>query len=374
VEDVNPKKPANSEPAGAVEETEEVRTRPRELADAMPLIVWIHDRDGAPTYVNQRWTDYTGLDLVATLRVGAHTLVHSDDLPEVTRRMEEARAAGAPAEAVYRLRRACDGAWRWHVARVVPFTDDGGRTTSFVGTATDIDDRRRADEVQHFLLRAGEVLGASLDLARTLDDVARLVVPHLADWCAIDLLSEGGALERAAVAHVDPAKVALAWDLGRRLPPRPDDPHGAYAVLRARRAERIEEIPDALLAAAIPDPEILAVARSLGLRSSMCVPLVARDRALGALSLVSAESGRRYDEGDMAFAEEFARRIAVAVDNAQLYAQATAARAAAEAMAADVAEQSRAVEAALLRMRAERDVALGRVEALERARGGAGAP
>ncbi|MDP3220420.1 MAG: hypothetical protein Q8S73_40375 [Deltaproteobacteria bacterium] len=132
------------------------------------------------------------------------------------------------------------------------------------------------------LLDVSKVLGTSLDLTRTLNDVARLVVPHLADWCAIDLLSERGTLERAAVAHVDPAKVALAWDLWRRLPPGPDDPHRTYAVLRARRGERFEEIPDALLAASIPDPDLLALARSLGLRSSMCVPLVARPRARGA--------------------------------------------------------------------------------------------
>lgn len=346
--------------------------RHRALADAIPQIVWTTDRDGALTFVNRQWTDYTGLDLAATRRVGARSLLHPDDLAESVRSAEAARAAGAAVELTYRLRRARDGAWRWHAARVVPLLDAAGRATSFVGAATDVDDRRRADEVQRFLVRAGEVLGASLDPAKTLDDVARLVVPRLADWCSIDLLTEGGALERAAVAHVDPEKVALAWDLGRRLPPRPDDPHGAFAVIRARRAERIEEIPDALLAAAIPDPEILAIARSLGLRSSMCVPLVARDRTLGALSLVSAESGRRYGDDDMAFAEELARRIAVAVDNARLYAEATAARAAAEAMAADVAEQSREVGAALLRMRAERDDALRRLAALER--GGAGAP
>lgn len=358
---------------GATEEPrEEVRARQWALADAIPQIIWTHDREGVPTYVNRQWTEYTGLDLAETLRVGAGTLVHPDDLPEVTRLLAASRSAGAPVEAAYRLRRARDGAWRWHTARVVPVVGPERVTTSFVGTATDVDDRRRADEAQRFLIGATEVLGSSLDLTKTLDDIARLVVPQLADWCSIDLLSEGGTLERAAVAHVDPTKVALAWDLWRRLPPRPDDPHGTYAVIRARRGERLEEIPDALLAAAIPDPEILAIARSLGLHSSMSVPLVARDRALGALSLVSAESGRRYGEGDMAFAEEFARRIAVAVDNAQLYTQATEARVLAETLASDVAAQSRAVAAALLAMRAERDAALARVEVLERARGDTG--
>ena len=105
----------------------------------------------------------------------------------------------------------------------------------------------------------------------------------------------------------------------------------------------------------IPDGEVLALIRSLGLRSSMCVPLFVRDRVIGALTLVSAESNRLYGARDLTFATELARRIGVAVDNARLYGEAEQARAAAEAMAADVVEQSRAVEAALLAMRAERD-------------------
>lgn len=331
-----------------------------ELAEAMPLIVWTHDLAGVATYFNRQWTEYTGLDLAGTLRAGADTLVHPDDRAAVLPAFEASRSAGAPFETTYRLRRARDGAWRWHEVRVVPLRDAEGRTVAFVGTAMDIDDQRRADEAQRFLIEATNVLGTSLDLEKTLADVAHLVVPGLADWCAIDLLTDGGVLERAAVAHVDPAKMALAWDLWRRLPPRPEDPHGVHAVIRSRCSERLEEIPDALLVQSVPDPELLALIRSLGLRSSMCVPLVARDRALGALTLVSAESGRRYAPGDQAFADEFARRIAIAVDNARLYAEATRARAAAEAMAADVIEQSRSVAAALLSMRAERDAALAR--------------
>ncbi|MFO0610765.1 MAG: PAS domain S-box protein [Polyangiales bacterium] len=340
----------------------------RGIADAMPQIVWTHDANGVATYFNRKWTEYTGLDLAETLRVGPHTLVHPGDYPEVARLFEAARAGLAPIEVEYRLRRARDGAWRWHVARVIPLVDERGAPPTFVGVATDIDDQRRAREVQRFLVEASNVLGTSLDLTRTLNDVAQLVVPHLADWCAIDMLTEQGGLERAAVAHVDPAKVSLGWELWRRLPPDPRDPRGVYGVLRTRRAERLEEIPDALLAETIPDPDLLATVRRLGLRSSICVPLVARDGVLGALTLVSAESGRRYDADDAAFAEEFARRIAIAVDNARLYTEATAARAAAEAVAAEVVAQCRAAEASLLTMRAERDAALARAAALERAR------
>ncbi|MEO7329871.1 MAG: GAF domain-containing protein, partial [Minicystis sp.] len=227
---------------------------------------------------------------------------------------------------------------------------------------------RRVHDEQRFLIKASEELGTSLDLGLTLGDIARLVVPHLADWCTIDLLMDTGLLERQTVAHVDPAKVALAWELWQRVPPKPEDPHGVYNVVRTRRAEMFEDIPDALLVATIPDPEILAICRSLGLRSSMSVPLIVRDRVLGALSLVSTGDGRRYGARDLTFAEEFARRIAIAVDNAQLFGAMKAARTAAEVIAADVIEQSRDVQAALLAMRAERDAAMTRLEASERAR------
>ena len=342
----------------------------QDLADAMPHIVWTDGPDGEPTYFNRKWTEYTGLDLAQTVRVGAHSLIHPEDLDEVRRVFAASRAQGTAFSATYRLRRARDGVYRWHEARVVPLLVQEGRVVAFVGTAVDVEDQRRANHQQQFLAEAGKVLGTSLEPARTLSDVARLVVPHLADWCAIDLLKEEGGFERLAVAHVDPAKVALAEELWRRFPPRPEHPGGLYGVVRTRQAELFEDIPDELLVAGIPDPEILALYRSLGMRSSMCVPLIARDRVLGALSLVSAESGRHYGKEDLAFAYDFASRIAVAIDNARLYAEAQQARAVAEALAADVAEQSRGVEAALLAMRAERDAALARLAQLEQSQKG----
>lgn len=332
----------------------------------MPHIVWMDGPDGTVTYFNRKWTEYTGLDLAQTQRVGAHTLIHPDDLDEVRRVFGEARRQGTAFTATYRLRRARDGAYRWHEAQVVPLHIEHGRAVSFVGTAVDIDDQRRVSYQQRFLAKAGKVLGTSLEPNTTLSDVARLVVPHLADWCAIDLLNAEEKFERLTVAHVDPAKVALAQELWLRRPPRPEEPHGLYVVARTRRAELFEDIPDEMLVASIPEPELLALYRSLGLRSSICVPLVARDRVLGALSLVSAESGRHYRKEDLDFAYDLANRIAVAIDNARLYTEAQQARAAAEALAADVVEQSRSVEAALLEMRAERDAALAKLAQLER--------
>lgn len=332
----------------------------------MPHIVWVHDADGVTSYFNRAWTEYTGLDLERTNRADPATLVHPEDRAAVVEVFTAARRGRTACEKAYRLRRH-DGEFLWHSARVVPVTLADGAEV-WVGTAIEIDEQRRRDLETRFLVDASNVLGSTLDVDKTLDDVARLVVPQLADWCAIDLLDPAGKLSRATVRHVDPAKVALAWDLWKRVPPHPDEPTGPYAAMRTGKTQHLEEIPDALLAELIPDPEILALMRALGLRSSMCVPLVARGRALGALSLVSERSGRKYVARDVAFAEQLAGRIALAIDNAHLYAEATRARVAAEAIAADVMEQSKSAEAALLALRAERDAALAKLRELERAR------
>ena len=251
---------------------------------------------------------------------------------------------------------------------MAPLRSDTGRVVLWVGTAMDVEEQHAALEEQRYLVTVTAALGASLDVQRTLADIARLLVPHLADWCSIDLLRDDGQLERAAVSHVDPSKVQLAWDLWKLTPPRPSDPYGVFAVMRTRTPELLQ-VTEELLVAAVADPKIRQLCRDLGLRSSICVPLVARDRVLGALSLVAAESAKPYTERNVAFAEEMARRISIALDNARLYEEATRARAAAEAMAADVLEQSKAVEAELLKMRAERDAARAEVERLRAATG-----
>jgi PAS domain S-box-containing protein len=190
------------------------------------------------------------------------------------------------------------------------------------GTQRDITERRRAEEAQSFLAEASDVLSSSLDYRETLSSVARLAVPTLADWCVVDVLDEEGSLERVAVEHPDPQKVALAYKLQEQYPPDPDSQRGIHQVLRTGEPEMMAEIPDELLEAAVVDAEHREILRELGLRSYIVVPMVARRRTLGAISLIAAESGRRYGETDLALAQELARRAALAVDNARLYEEA----------------------------------------------------
>ena len=174
-----------------------------------------------------------------------------------------------------------------------------------------------------FLADASELLGSSLDYETTLSQLARLAVPEMATWCSVDILGPDGSIQRLAVAHEDPERVSWAESLGEEYPPDPDAPMGVPNVIRTMTAEFFPDITDELLVeAAQGDERLLEIVRELGLRSAITVPLVARGRALGALSLIRDEGAPRYTELDLDLASELARRSASAVDNASLYREA----------------------------------------------------
>jgi PAS domain S-box-containing protein len=196
-----------------------------------------------------------------------------------------------------------------------------------IRTADLYETQRRLAADQKFVAEASEQLASSLDYETTLSNVAALSVPRFADWCAIDMVQESGAIRRLAVAHVDPAKVRWSNELVEKYPPDPDASYGVPNVIRTGRPELFAEIPDELLVGAASDqPELLEILRELGLKSMICVPLVARGRALGAITFVAAESDRIYDDVDLATAQDLARSAATAVDNALLFREAEVAR------------------------------------------------
>jgi len=204
---------------------------------------------------------------------------------------------------------------------------DGGLGTQW----KDITDRKRAEEASGYLNKATELLASSADYETTLSEVAQLIVPHFADWCAISIVDEKGEPRQLAVAHIDPEKVKWAHELNRRYPPDNNARTGVPQVIRTGEPEIYPDIPDELLVAGAIDEEHLRISRELGLRSAMVVPLSTPERTLGAITIVSAESGRRYGEADLAFATELARRAALAVENARLHKAELEARRSAEA-------------------------------------------
>jgi serine phosphatase RsbU (regulator of sigma subunit) len=144
-------------------------------------------------------------------------------------------------------------------------------------------------------------------------------VPELADWCAVSLPDEHGALVSVAVAHTETNKVALARRVGKRYPAMLNEAGGAAAVFREQTTQCANNITDELLVAVAKDETHLDALRSLGMRTALVVPMVSGGRSIGVLSLVNAESGRSFGDEDITLANELARRAATAVENARLY-------------------------------------------------------
>ena len=193
-----------------------------------------------------------------------------------------------------------------------------------IGTASVYQKQAQLAETRRLLAEASDVLASSLDYETTLANVAALVVPQLADWCVVDVVGEDGAIQRLAVAHEDPGEGRACSGADREAADGPGraagraggDPNTATrgtAGYRGRAARG---------SASATGPRCSRSCASSGSAAAMIVPLVARRRALGAITFVASESGRAYDQEDLAIALDLARRAASAVDNAVLYREA----------------------------------------------------
>jgi PAS domain S-box-containing protein len=194
--------------------------------------------------------------------------------------------------------------------------------------------RRRADALSEI----SALLAGSLDFDATVQLIARLAVPRLADWCFVELLRDDGSIDRAAFEAVDPVLLARAREYDRRYPLDPEAPWGSPQVIRSGEPDLTPEIPDEVLVSVAQDDTHLEILRSLGFRSSMIVPLRAGGRVIGDIALVSAESGRRFGEEDLAAAQELADRCGLYLENAQLYRELEAARDELEAILTGIAD------------------------------------
>src|SRR6478735_1204573 len=242
-------------------------------------------------------------------------IVHPDDREALAAHIEAAVTHGTPYEFDLRVMLPERGE-RWLHARARAVVTDG-RTERIVGLLSDVTERRHREEGHAFLDAASQVLARSLDPIQTLEEVAQLAVPILADWCAVQLAPD----RQVAVAHVDPEKVRWARELQQQYPPDPDSPTGASAVIRSGRSELYPVIDIALLEAAALDEEQVRLVRELQMNSVMVVPLTARGRTLGAMTFVWAESGRQYSTRELELAEELGRRAGLALDHARLFAR-----------------------------------------------------
>jgi PAS domain S-box-containing protein len=298
-----------------------------EILDALAEAVTIRDPHHHILYANRAALKQMGFASLEEMQrqppqaIFADYLVHDEHGEELT--MDSIPSvrllAGEPAEPlVLRTIHRATGELRWELLKAAPIHGEDGRPVAAVTIIEDITRERVAELRDQFVARASETLMSSLDYEETLRNVAWLAVPAIADWCAVELVDERGARQQVAVAHRDPAKLELAEQLRRFQPEdlRPD--RGVGRVLRTGAAELYHDIPDEVLVEAASDEQHLRLLRSIGFRSVVLAPLKARGRTFGVMTLVNAESMRRFDEADREFAEQVAARAAIAVDNARL--------------------------------------------------------
>ena len=244
-------------------------------------------------------------------------LVHPDDRDGVAAAIQSALERRGSFQTEFRNRRG-DGSVHWIAGSGQVLTDEAGEPVRMIGIGMDVTARRRREQTARFLSAASAALAEIVDFESTLQKVAALAVPAFADWAAVDVLEPDGSLRRVAMAHHDPQRVADARALHRRWPGRPDAPLGPAHIVRTGRPQLVQ-LDARMLEDAVGDPEAREAIAALGLRSFIGVPLTLRGKVRGAITFVTAESGRTSDEADLEVARELAHRTAVAIENAELY-------------------------------------------------------
>jgi PAS domain S-box-containing protein len=244
--------------------------------------------------------------------------IHDEDRVGVEASMRESIETGADFNSEFRLIWP-DSTEHWVATQGRLLVDESGKTTRMVGIGVDIAARKRAEERLQFLSRAGLVLSQSLNDETTLANVARLIVPSIADWCFVEMVEPDGTVRRHTLYHSNPSRMARATPIGRADAFAPDARHAQARVLRTGQAELYPSIGEEFLADIARDESHLDALRSFGFRSGISAPMLARGRTLGVISVVTAESGRIYDLDDLEMVEDLAARVAQAVDNARLY-------------------------------------------------------
>ena len=297
-----------------------------------------HQPDHPLVYVNPAFERTTGYSYDEAVGRNCRFLQGPDSDPAAVQRVREALAAEEHA-VVTLLNHRKDGTAFWNELSLSPVYDGEGALTHFVGIQADVTARvlveqerarhlaaetaarAQAEQAQRrlaLLAEATSMLAATLDVDESLTRLTDLVVPFVADWCLVELVSDDGDVRRVASSHVDPGMLDVLHRVeelrGERTAASPVE-----RVIRTGQPLLLRTVPDALLDELDSGHELADAYRTLAPRSAMVVPLRARRQVLGALTLVSSTSGRTYDDDDLAMAADLARRAALTVDNARLY-------------------------------------------------------
>ncbi len=296
--------------------------------------------DNPIIYANQSFVRTTGYDLEEVLGYNCRFLRRDDNEQPALDELREAIKEGREGRVVLRNYKK-NGEMFWNELYISPvFDDGGGAVTNFIGVQHDVTERKEVEEERDlllareqlakaeavaakrrlsFLIEADNVLLSSVGFFERLRDTARLAVPALADWCLVDIVEENGAVIQAAASHADEGRHPLLRELQRHRSFEEDSNGIAARVLRSGTSETMSGEQTKTVADIASGEESFRLLGELGVSSLVSVPLLARGRTLGVVTLVSSNPERLYGDEDLSLAESFAHRCALAVDNASLY-------------------------------------------------------
>ncbi|MFP4337121.1 MAG: ATP-binding protein [Halothece sp.] len=321
----------------AEKEAEAANARLRESEERYRLVlegsnegIWDWNVDSQVVYCNDRLLRMIGLS------PGERELdkdrfyeqIHPDDRGEVKTSIQNCIFGKTyQLEVEFRVRHS-SGEYRYCIARGKSQNNQLGQPRRLSGVLIDITERKRNEVRTHFLAEASQLLSSSLDYRTTLENLARLAVPRLADWCAIDVVEPEGvygsppSLKRIAVAHLNREKARLVWELQQYLNQEQSQYYGSPAVLRSHTSDFCFQVDAAKNREMAVDEEHLRLLECLNCRSYICVPLAMGEEIFGTILFATSESGRCYTQADLTLAEDLAQRAALAIENARLYKEA----------------------------------------------------
>jgi PAS domain S-box-containing protein len=304
----------------------ELRARWAPILDVLGEGVTIQTQDGKVVYANQAVSDQVGLSVEELISAdpgavaGRYEMRDEHGHPISADRMPGRVILREGVEEASLLVRNVDratGELRWFLMKARRL--HGHSEPLAVNLVEDLTVMKKAELGQRLLSESGRILASSLDVERTLQEVAALAVPELADWCGVDMTGPHGEIVPVAIAHVDPAKIELGRALRHEYPVDPAGEVGMPAVLRGAPSFLAPRVSDEELVQAAVDERHLELLRAVGFSSVMVVPVTAHGETLGTLTFVASESGRAFADDDLQLAEELGRRAGMAVANARAY-------------------------------------------------------
>jgi|GEM_PF-1669750 len=291
------------------ESLQAVKSQVFDIIESMNDVFIILDKNWRFVYLNRNGELLAGKSCAQLVGKSIHTLYPQFRRTEFYKRYKQA----ADTQEATRFEERFEGTDIWYEVNVYPVS------SGLYIYLTDITGRKRNEQAQQFLSEVGTILSSSLEYEKTLQQVARQAVPVIADWCSVDIVNPDGSIKHVALAHTDQEMVKFAEKFREQYPPDPNAPTGAAAVARTGRPEVINDIPEAVIKKAARSPEHYKMLRKLQIKNYMCVPLMLGNHVLGTATFVSSK--RAFDDEDLAVANRFAHKAALAIENARLYRQ-----------------------------------------------------